>query len=56
MSSNDDNDDKEFNKAFRQSYVLSWLKGDRVYHKGECYVFPHGREYIIKVLKKSFSE
>ena len=56
MKLGDDNVDKEFNKAFRRSYVLSWLNGDRVYHEGVCYVFPHGKEHIVKILKEIFSE
>ncbi len=41
---------KEF--ADRRSYVLSWLNGDRVYHEGFCYVFPHGKQHIVKILKR----
>ena len=52
----DDNDAKEFNKAFNRSYVLHWLNGDKVYHEGVCYVFPHGKQHIVKILKEIFSE
>jgi len=52
----DDNDAKEFNKDFNRSYVLHWLNGDKVYHEGVCYVFPHGKQHIVKILKEIFSE
>jgi hypothetical protein len=61
MKLGDDNDAEEFNKVFRRTYVLSWLilcwlNGDRVYHEGVCYVFPHGKQHIVKILKKFFSD